>query len=437
MKDFSLGTKIYELRTAEGLSQSQLAELLGITNKAVSKWENGNAKPSLDQILKLSKIFNVSVEEIVNTLKPKSTKSINKIVITGGPCSGKSTALSWLQTEFSKKGYLVLFVPETASELIIGGIAPWTIDTNLEFETYILKLQLEKEKIFEEAAENVKGYDKILIVCDRGCLDCKAYMTQAEFKHALKTLNTNEIQLRDSYDAVFHLVTAAKGAEEFYTLNNNPARLESKEEAIEKDTVTMNSWVGHPHLRVIDNSTDFERKMRKLMSEISVFLGEPEPYEIERKYLIQYPNLEKLEKLDNCQKVEIIQTYIKTGNADEMRIRQRGLNGNFIYTKTIKRRVDDLTRIETEQRISKDEYLRLLLDADTTKRQIRKTRYCVMHKNQYFEIDIYPFWQDKAIMEIELRGQKQEVVIPNFVKVIKEVTDDYEYSNYNIASNGI
>ena len=40
--------------------------------------------------------------------------SITKIVITGGPCAGKTTALSWIQNAFIEKGYAVLFVPETA-----------------------------------------------------------------------------------------------------------------------------------------------------------------------------------------------------------------------------------------------------------------------------------------------------------------------------------
>ena len=45
-------------------------------------------------------------------------------------------------------------------------------------------------------------------------------------------VNKNEKDLRDNYDAVFHLVTAAKGAEEFYTLSNNTARTETVEEAM-------------------------------------------------------------------------------------------------------------------------------------------------------------------------------------------------------------
>ena len=83
--------------------------------------------------------------------------------------------------------------------------------------------------------------------------------------------------------------------------------------------------------------------------------------------------------------------------------------------------------------MTKDEYLKLLLDADTSKNQIRKTRYCLVYKNQYFEIDIFPFWQDKAIMEIELNDEKQEINFPKFIKVLKEVTDDEKYFNASLA----
>ena len=92
-----------------------------------------------------------------------------------------------------------------------------------------MKLQLEKEKVFDKGAEKIKN-DKVLIVCDRGMLDNKAYMTEEEFKRALKELGINEVEIRDNYDAVFHLVTAAKGADKFYNLDN-AARTETKEEA--------------------------------------------------------------------------------------------------------------------------------------------------------------------------------------------------------------
>lgn len=360
---------------------------------------------------------------------------ITKIVITGGPCAGKSTAMSRIQNAFTQMGYVVLFVPETATELITGGVAPWTCGSNLEFQSCQVKLQIEKEKIFEKAAKSMDA-QKVLIVCDRGVIDNKAYMTDLEFSSVLNEINGSEVELRDTYDAVFHLVTAAKGAQKFYTTANNEARTETVDEAARMDDKLISVWTGHPHFRVIDNSTDFDDKMKRLIAEISSFLGEPEPYEIERKYLIEYPDIKWLEGNPNCHKVEIIQTYLTSANDDEVRVRQRGENGNYVYFQTIKKKVTDLKRVEIEKKLSQEEYLSLLMNADTTKRQIRKNRYCLTYNNQYFEIDLYPFWDDKAIAEIELSDENTPVVFPKEIKVIKEVTDDTTYKNASLAEIG-
>ena len=357
---------------------------------------------------------------------------ITKIVITGGPCAGKTTAMSWVQNAFPQMGYTVLFVPETATELITGGVAPWTCGTNGEYQKCQLRLQLDKEKVFEQAA-NTMDLNKVLIVCDRGALDNKAYMNDLEFAQVLEYLKTNEIELRDNYDAVFHLVTAAKGAEEYYTTANNTARTETLEEAAALDDKLISAWTGHPHFRVIDNSTSFEDKMKRLIAEISSFLGEPEPFEIERKFLIEYPDIKWLDSLPNCQRIEIIQTYLKSDNDEEVRVRQRGFDGHYIYFQTIKRKVSGIKRVEIERRLSESEYIRLLMDADTTRRQIRKDRYCLTYENQYFEIDIYPFWDDQAIAEIELSNENAEIKFPNQIKVIKEVTGDEAFKNASLA----
>ena len=432
MNDYEFGNYIFKKRQETKLSQSQLADILGVTNKAVSKWENGKAKPTTNTLRKMAALWQIPIDELLKLKGDEKKMEISKIVITGGPCAGKSTAMSWVQNAFTQMGYTVLFVPETATELITGGVAPWTCGTNDDYQKCQMKLQIEKEKVFESAAKTMP-VEKVLIVCDRGALDNKAYMDPVEFNAVLSYMNTNEVELRDNYDAVFHLVTAAKGAEEFYTTANNTARTETVEEAAELDDKLISAWTGHPHFRVIDNTSDFEGKMRHLISEISAFLGEPEPYEIERKYLIEYPDIKWLESNPNCQKVEIIQTYLKSNENDVVRVRQRGFNGHYIYFKTIKRKVSDVKRVEIEKRLSQNEYLTLLMEADTSKRQIRKTRYCLTFEGQYFEIDVYPFWNDKAIAEIELSDENAEITFPKQIKVIKEVTDDESYKNSSLA----
>ena len=360
------------------------------------------------------------------------SKQITKVVVTGGPCAGKSTAMSWIQETFTKKGYHVLFVPETATELITGGVAPWDFANAVDFQRTLMELQRWKEQSFGAAARKMDD-ERVLIVCDRALLDNKAYMTPEVFAEVLRQLNADEFAMRDSYDAVFHLVTAAKGAEQFYTLSNNKARYESVADAVDIDDKIMASWTGHPHLRVIDNTTEFAEKMIRLIAEISSFLGEPGPYEVKRKFLIQYPDEAYLESLPNCSKVEIIQTYLKSNDGSEVRIRQRGQHGHYIYTKTIKRKVAPKKRIETETRLTQDEYLNLLIDADTTLRQIRKTRYCLTMRHHCFEIDVYGFWPEQAIMCVELHDENEEIEIPAFVNVIREVTGDDNYTNFAMA----
>lgn len=379
------------------------------------------------------KCYNQYVQWIQTTAAEANMEGkIKKIVITGGPCGGKSTAMSRMQSYFTELGYRVLFVSETATELIKGGVAPWTCGSNKAYQTCQIRLQMEKEKIFENAALSMPD-EKIMIVCDRGTIDNKAYMAPDEFAEVMRDIGTNEVELRDTYDGVFHLVTAAKGAAEFYTTSNNSARTETPEQAALIDDKIISAWTGHPHLRVIDNSEDFDGKMKKLLQEITGFLGEPEPYETERKFLIEYPDIDLLRSLDNCQRVEIIQTYLNSPDGEEVRVRQRGIEGSYIYFKTIKRRISGMKCVEIEDRLSKDEYLALLMNADTSKRQIRKDRYCLTYKNQYFEIDVYPFWKDKAIAEIELSGEDDDIVFPDYIKIIKEVTEDLSYKNSSLA----
>ena len=431
MKDYRLGNKIYELRKKKNLTQEDLALLLDISDKSVSKWENGTSKPTIDNLKKLSTILDISLDDLIEEDNKKKEQKIIKIVLTGGPCAGKTTAMSWIQNNFRKQGYKVLFIPETATELIGGGFTPWEARTNIDFQEIVLNLQLEKERLFESAAKKLPD-DKILLVCDRGVMDGKAYITNKDFKTLLKKNNLTETKLRDSYDAVFHLVTAAKGKEEFYNLDNT-ARTETPEEARRVDNLTIASWTGHPHLRIIDNSTDFEEKMKRLMREIAATLGEPNPYEIERKFLIEMPDIDYLESLPNCEKVKIVQTYLVSNDNEEIRIRQRGTEGSYTYSKTKKITINPIKRIEIEERLTSEEYINELLNADPTRGQIIKDRYCLSYENQYFEIDIYPFWNDKAIVEIELINENQKIILPDFIKVIDEVTENEEYKNRELA----
>lgn len=83
MNDYQFGNKLFSLRAKSGLSQSQLAERIGVTNKAVSKWENGRAKPTTKTLNKLAVVFNIPLEEMFDMATKKGARPSAKSLSQG------------------------------------------------------------------------------------------------------------------------------------------------------------------------------------------------------------------------------------------------------------------------------------------------------------------------------------------------------------------
>lgn len=359
-----------------------------------------------------------------------------KIVLTGGPCAGKTSVLEYITDKLGAVGYKIDIVPETATEVFEAGYKPGKNITQEEFQRLILVKQLEKEEIYNKLND-----DKRIVFFDRGILDACAYAPEGCMDDLFNKYHLTYSEIYSRYDAILHLVTTADGAEEFYLWNdpnsesegNNPARKESPEEARIADKKTLNIWIGHPHLRVIDNSTDFKGKLNKVVAEVYSLLGIPEPVEIERKFLIRKPTQEELEKVGYISKTEILQTYLNSSDNAERRVRCRGNETiGFAYFYTEKSDISQGKRFENERRISKKEYETLLKDKDPSLEPISKIRHCFVYKGRYFEMDFYPFSEDYAIMEIELNDIQEKIELPEF-EIIKEVTDDINYKNHTLA----
>lgn len=60
-----LGQRIFELRTAFGWSQVQLAKKLNISKQTVSNWENDNIQPSIEMLMRMAKVFGVSTDYLL------------------------------------------------------------------------------------------------------------------------------------------------------------------------------------------------------------------------------------------------------------------------------------------------------------------------------------------------------------------------------------
>lgn len=367
---------------------------------------------------------------------------MKKIVLSGGPCAGKSTLAARAIRELTEKGFYVLFSNEAASNLIMGGIKPGPAISMEEFQDFVLDYQIENESRYEKAAAFFDP-EKVIILYDRGLLDQMAYIGREYFYGMLKKRDISFSDARDRYDGVIFLQSAANGAEEYYTQINEfngekvEIRYESVDEARELNDRTLNAWIGVPHLRVIGNEMNFEEKIDMAMQEIYNIIGIPVVTEIERKFLIKKPSEELLNNISMCSRTDIFNTYLKEMKPGvERRIRMRGLDGDYSFYYTEKSPIPgSIMRREVERRISQKDYLWLATETDNSLHTVGKHRYCHVYDGQYFEIDVYDFDDEYAILELELGKEEQEIRLPSYIEVVKEVTEDSRYKNKQIAKD--
>lgn len=165
--------------------------------------------------------------------------------------------------------------------------------------------------------------------------------------------------------------------------------------------------------------------------------------EQERKFLVQFPeSWDSLSKMFNdLVDVKRIEQMYLTAEPNKMAGRVRktveGLTGDTstVYHYNIKNPVKSGVNEETEREISKSEYNNYLKQSDPNKILICKTRFVFKFKNQVFELDIFkePF-KDLAILEIELNDINDDVILPDYLDIIEEVTNKKEFNNFNLAS---
>ena len=167
---------------------------------------------------------------------------LHRIVFTGGPCAGKSSALDRVGTWLGACGLQVFRVPEASTLLLGGGIqvAGQPLLAMRTFQRGVVEVQLALERAFFAFA-GASGQASVLLL-DRGIPDGAAYLPESAWEELLTELGLVHRDLRDArYDAVIHLMTAAIGAEDHYGILTNAVRYETLEEAREnlREAVTL------------------------------------------------------------------------------------------------------------------------------------------------------------------------------------------------------
>lgn len=360
---------------------------------------------------------------------------IAPIVLTGGPCAGKTTALPYLTERLLDIGYYPILIREAPTALMDSRISPRdAVFSDTAFQQLIIERVLIEER-FAHRALAAASHPRPLIVSDRGIMDALAYMNADAFWSALRLHDLDAVRARDvRYSSVYHLRTAALGAEEHYTLATNPHRRETPAEARARDAQTLEAWIGHPHLRVIANDGAFDEKLRRLFAAVCQQLGVPVPIERERKFLLT--EVPDIATLGPCQHIDIEQFYVWTPDPSiEKRYRKRGQYGSYMYVETIKRPHAHGERVETEQLSSAEVYATAKNFMAPGTDVIEKMRICFVYNNQYCELDIFGGrHRGRVYLEIELTEQQDRIVLPPQFRGIREVTGDERHGNRALAN---
>lgn len=173
-----------------------------------------------------------------------------RIVLTGGPGGGKTTAADLFRREI---GNDVVVVPESATTLFAGGF-PRSHDPDAQrsVQRAIFEVQRSLEDI--QAAD----FPDRVLLCDRGTVDGAAYWPDGvgEFFEQMGTTQAAEL---DRYDAVLFFETAAVG--DILIEGGNRYRVESNAEALDLDRRLRQIWAQHPHFYVIPHNPSFLRKI--------------------------------------------------------------------------------------------------------------------------------------------------------------------------------
>lgn len=371
------------------------------------------------------------------------TTAVYKLVLTGGPCAGKTTALKRMGDFFRAKGFRVFTVPEAATCMYTNGIRfedGSTPANRFAFQWSLLDLQMTQEDGFERFAY-VNGQPSILL-CDRGLMDGSVYMQPEEWACLVKANGMDEVSLRDGrYDGILHLITAAFGAEEHYSLDNNEARSESVEMAVNVDARAEAAWLGHPRQILFDNSTDFEAKMDRVTSAASRLVGLPcRPRKL-GKFLLTKPPPPLEEFPVPTEEFEAEKTFLlrrdaATGQSNlligptseksdtsavcvssESFLEKRGRAGLFVYGITTFSSYDDGTVADDTRRLSVEEFNKIEQErADAARPKVLQRRVAFLWERQAFELqsDLKPAY---GISVLHRHSEGGELSLPTFLSL--------------------
>lgn len=198
-------------------------------------------------------------DEQVAQLRP-----VRRIVLTGGPGSGKSTAAAFLAREFVDDLWVL---PESATLLYKGGLPRASSDLGQQVAQraiYTVQRSLEEATALQHPGR--------VQLCDRATVDGAAYWPDGndDFFRSMGTTHRTELQ---RYDAVVFMHTAARMPAGYE--RDLDVRTEDREEAVELDRRMFELYAAHPRLVEVASSVSFLDKLTRVRNAVAALLDPP------------------------------------------------------------------------------------------------------------------------------------------------------------------
>lgn len=368
-----------------------------------------------------------------------------KVCYTGGPCAGKTTSITRVADQLREKGYTVFIVPEAASMIFSAGgnldMSKYNDLQAVQFQYYLMQLQIVMEDIFTGLA-TINSNDKYVILCDRGIMDGKAYMTTKQWKFLEDLYDINTDRMRDKrYDLILHMVTAAKGKSENYDFENNNARWENPDFACELDLNLQSAWMKHPNFHLIANTTteSFQEKLNLASNTIFKELDIPVDLKFYKKLLLKNENNELPKLLEKELGVKLIRFLIKDiiffekdNSVTYIRKREQE-NQIATFVKCQKKFVNGKYH-EKRRQVSFKEYIGFKELVSNDKSIGIKTRYTFIYNEMNYIMDIFDIGNNKSVSVLVIQGydravEKTHKEIPEIIQnqIIGEIPNEKLY----------
>lgn len=190
------------------------------------------------------------VERSMGEQKGSENNGRCRIVLTGGPGGGKTTAADLFRREIGER---VVIVPEAATLLFSGGF-PRSAEVHARRSAQCAIYHVQKNL---EDVQSALYPDRILL-CDRGTVDGAAYFPE-EGETFFDAVRSSEQAELGRYDAVIFFETAAAGG--LSVEGGNPARIESNEQALQIDHKLRALWSRHPRFVIVPHNPSFVKKI--------------------------------------------------------------------------------------------------------------------------------------------------------------------------------